>query len=45
MKCKWKQVLTNGEGVVESKAAQHLLYVPGVKETVSSHHYLEALWK
>lgn len=36
--------LTDGNGVVDFEAAEHLVDVSGVEKPVSSHHHLERLW-
>lgn len=37
-------VLTDCNGIVDFEAAEHLVDVPGMEKTVSSHHHLERLW-
>ena len=36
--------LTLSDGVVDPEAAQHLIDIAGVEESISSHHHLEGLW-
>lgn len=36
--------LTDCQRVVDFEAAQHLVDVSGVEETVSTHHHLKSLW-
>lgn len=37
-------VLTDCNGIVDFEAAEHLVDVPGMEKTVSSHHHLERFW-
>ncbi len=36
--------LTLSKGVVDAEAAQNLIDIAGVEESISSHHHLEGLW-
>lgn len=37
-------LLTDCIGIVDLKAAEHLVDVPGMEKTVPPHHHLERLW-
>lgn len=36
---------THRERVIQFEAAEHLVGVPGMEESVTSHHHLETLWE
>lgn len=36
--------LTDGDCVVDFEAAEHLVDISGMEETISSHHHLKRLW-